>query len=228
MVAGLPGERRQSRRGHGPRVASATVGAPARRRRTGPQQGEQHSGGGSMARRVNCGAGDERARWCWDRKARGRAAREWESASVADPATGKRKVEEKVLTFGAGDRAARLEVVRRGGGWGRAASWCGSSDGARRRGSAREAAPGAGDDDERRRAWRGVGGGGFWRGSGNGGGSRGTMTGGGEVASAGEATGRRPAMVLGARGAQIGERGRGLDRGIVREGIRVSGVWGGL
>ena len=54
------------------------------------------------------------------------------------------------------------------------------------------------------------------------------MTGGGEVASAGEATGRRPAMVLGARGAQIGERGRGLDRGIVREGIRVSGVWGGL
>ena len=49
------------------------------------------------------------------------------------------------------------------------------------------------------------------------------MTGGGEVASAGEATGRRPAMVLEARGAQIGERGRGLDRGIVREGIRVSG-----
>ena len=54
------------------------------------------------------------------------------------------------------------------------------------------------------------------------------MTGGGEVASAGEATGRRPAMVLGARGAQIRERGRGLDWGIVREGIRVSVVWGGL
>ena len=60
---------------------------------------------------------------------------------------------------------------------------------------------------------------------------RGTKTGGGEVAlagDAGEATGRRPAMVLGARGAQIRERGRGLDWGIVREGIRVSVVWGGL
>ena len=43
------------------------------------------------------------------------------------------------------------------------------------------------------------------------------MTGSGEVASAGdagEATGRRPAMVLRAKGAQIREKGRGLDRGL--------------
>ena len=46
------------------------------------------------------------------------------------------------------------------------------------------------------------------------------MTGGGEVASAGEATGRRPAMVLGARGVvaprsrsgEREERGRGIGR----------------
>ena len=52
---------------------------------------------------------------------------------MADPATGEREVEEKVLTFRAGDRAARLEVVRRGGGRGRRAVRAGRPTRSRRR-----------------------------------------------------------------------------------------------